>query len=220
MNIYYVYAYLRNKDSATAKAGTPYYIGKGKHNRAHVDHRKNNNGIPTPTNRQYIIFLETNLTELGAFAIERRMIKWYGRKDTATGILSNRTDGGEGPAGMICSIETKQKISKSNQGKIRTNEIKNKLSTIRKGIPWNKDRIHSPDTLDKIRDANLGRIMTIEDKAKMSIAAKARPPRPGILHTDSAKNKMSVARKGKPWSEARIEAQKNRTRKSCSSSLK
>lgn len=25
---YYVYAYVRSKDSKTAKAGTPYYIGK------------------------------------------------------------------------------------------------------------------------------------------------------------------------------------------------
>lgn len=30
MNIYYVYTYIRSKDSEIAKTGTPYYIGKGK----------------------------------------------------------------------------------------------------------------------------------------------------------------------------------------------
>jgi hypothetical protein len=35
MTIYYVYAYLRTKDSKTAKAGTPYYIEKGKDKRAY-----------------------------------------------------------------------------------------------------------------------------------------------------------------------------------------
>jgi hypothetical protein len=28
--MFYIYAYIRSKDSITAEAGTPYYIGKGK----------------------------------------------------------------------------------------------------------------------------------------------------------------------------------------------
>ena len=93
MNIYYVYAYIRSKDSATAKAGTPYYIGKGCKNRAYVKHGPT---IAVPKDRNRIAILETNLTNVGALALERRYIKWYGRKDMKTGILINRTPGGEG----------------------------------------------------------------------------------------------------------------------------
>jgi len=111
---FYIYAYIRSKDSSTAKAGTPYYIGKGKSERAWntISHTKSNNAR-TPKDKSKIVILEANLTEVGSLALERFYIRWFGRKDNGTGILRNKTDGGEGVEGYIFSEEQLIKRGKS-----------------------------------------------------------------------------------------------------------
>ena len=127
--IYYVYFYLRSKDSNHGIAGTPYYIGKGSNRRAW---RKHTN-IHKPRNKNDILIVENNLTELQAFMWERYYIRWFGRLDLGTGILRNRTDGGEGVSGD--SEETRMKKARPGSlngmyGKTHTERVKKISSEI------------------------------------------------------------------------------------------
>ena len=92
---FYTYAYLRVDR-------TPYYIGKGKGRRLYEKHQK---GISVPKDKSRIIYLKQNLTEEEAFKQEKYMIAVLGRKDLGTGILHNRTDGGEGSSGAVRTEE-------------------------------------------------------------------------------------------------------------------
>ena len=100
-NRFYVYAFLRED-------GTPYYIGKGTSNRAWKKRRFR------PSDDSRISILKGSLTETEAFSEEIRLIQFHGRKDLGTGILRNRTDGGEGISGYKHTQDALDKISGEN----------------------------------------------------------------------------------------------------------
>lgn len=198
-NIFYVYAYLREDN-------TPYYIGKGKHNRAYDTTHQ----IKIPNDKSRIVFYQSGLFEEDAFNLEIKYIKLFGRKDIGTGILRNLTNGGEGLGGFIFSEVHKQKLSESklgknnpNFGKNITEETKQKISDSLKGRPaHNKGKPMSEETKNKIsvkvtkeNNPNFGKNMSTEQKNKISASLT------GNKHSEETKQKMSSSHKGRICSE-------------------
>ena len=168
---FYIYAYLRED-------GSPYYIGKGSAKRAW----SKNHLVTVPKNKFKIVIMESNLTEIGAFSLERFYIRWYGRKNLNTGILRNLTDGGEGTSGRKFSNKHKQKISKSLSGKKFSDEHCKNISSSKKGHQSWLGKKHTEITKDKIRNSKIGSIVSEETRKKLSLSSKGKK-----IHNDEFK---------------------------------
>lgn len=129
--IYYVYAYINSK------TGLPYYIGKGKNNRAFEPHGR----VKVPNDKSMIFFCETNLSNVGACAIERRLIRLFGRKMDGSGILLNIAEGGEGQdpwftANVINKDPQKiKRTAEKHRGMKRAAKARLNMSLAKKGKP-------------------------------------------------------------------------------------
>ena len=202
---YYVYMFIRSADSSAGPAGSPYYIGKGKGQRA-FDRKRS--GMRPPNDRRYITICSSCLTEEQAFDKEIELISHYGRVDLGTGILRNRTNGGEGVAGATWKRsprteehkarlsaalkgkghpqleETKKKIAGTLTGRSRPLEVVQKISNSKVG------KSCSPST-----EFKKGHVMTTEQRETWLRSQRSRGPRKP--HTEEAKRKMSAALKGR-----------------------
>ena len=166
--MFYVYLWLRDN-------GTPYYVGKGHGKRAI---RK---GSPDPA---FIIIQEFE-SETDAFSAEIFLISYHGRKDLGTGILRNRTDGGEGTSNP--SEATRKAISDSRMGK----------------ATWVKGTRFSNEHRQRIKEARARQVITELTRLKISASQKGIPKPHSYEHGRAiSKAKVGKTHKGHAHSDA------------------
>jgi len=115
--MFYVYVY---RDPRPLKKDQPVYVGKGTGDRdishwSKGSHNKPFQDFISHLKQRGLVALcervfETEV-EAEAFAKEIELIALYGRRNTGTGTLFNRTDGGEGASGAVRSEAEKAHLS-------------------------------------------------------------------------------------------------------------
>jgi hypothetical protein len=131
---FYVYIWLRDD-------GTPYYVGKGRADRAFT----NKHHIPHRPDDPERILVQEYITEAEAFEAEIFFIDYYGRINSGTGCLRNQTEGGVGSSGYKHTDETKKIMSRIHKGKTITEKFKieHRARMSGSGNPmWGKKRPH------------------------------------------------------------------------------
>jgi hypothetical protein len=155
-NKYYVYAHLKKTN------GECFYIGKGTRDRYKnkVGRNQHWNNINNKYGFEPIILIN-NISEEKAFELESIICKQIGYEN----LCNIRTESGWG--GYSMSTQTKQKISKSTTGKVRTKQTKQKIS-----------------------ESNTGKVRTEQVKQKISYSLKNRSKKEKNKHYSTVSQKL------------------------------
>jgi hypothetical protein len=183
MMAFYTYLWLRED-------GTPYYVGKGKGNRAFnkAMHRQ----FPPPKERIVIYPVES---EADAFEAEVALIWYYGRKDLGTGCLRNLTDGGDGSSGYVHTQEAKEKIGLAKNHLKRTVDTFKKISASHTGMKRSEaHRRHTSEGLKGKPSWNKGKVLSVGHRRKLAEAKIGkRGNHTGHKHSEEVRKKISDA---------------------------
>ena len=153
---WYVYCYLRHKDSKTAKAFSPYYIGIGS---SRIRARWGPHGkTPIPANHALIRVIRSGLTKDTAGEWEKFYINYYGRKMDGGILVNQRLGGSTGGYGWKASVDTKAKMSAAHKGMKFSAEHRARLSKAAAGKDMTLS-IHNPESQAKAALSRTGRIV-------------------------------------------------------------
>jgi hypothetical protein len=179
LNDFYTYLWLRED-------GTPYYVGKGHGRRAYTS-RAHTVKRPKDDIR---IQLQYWPDETTAFAFERYLIDFWGRKDLNAGCLRNLTDGGDKPPsrkGVAWTIDEKTAIGlRSVEVHSRPEVRKRRSLSLRKS--W-----ENPETRNKHILSLKAALALPESRAKKSVIGKEVGARPDVIAKRSASMKKTLA---------------------------
>jgi hypothetical protein len=202
--MFYVYVY---RDPRPSKNNQPVYVGKstgdrdlshwsrGSHNKPFQDfisHLKQR-GLVATCER---VFETENEEE--AFAKEMQLIELYGRRDTKTGSLFNRTNGGEGASGAIRTAEEKEYNRIDSLDKWQRPEYRAKVVAAQIKAQNTPEALKTKSKNSKVMWAQQGDTLavsikearnTAESKAKTSAQAKAQWADPEYAAKQTANNK-------------------------------
>jgi hypothetical protein len=132
-----------------------FYVGIGAeplYRRAFSKHHRNLHWKSIVKKAGYVVdIIYKDISWQQACKYEVNLIAMYGRKDLDTGLLVNKTIGGEGVLGRVVSLETREKMKVIATGKL-----------------------HSTDSKEKMRVYWTGRKQTTEQIAKRVNAKKKR----------------------------------------------
>lgn len=177
-NDFYVYLHLRADD------GLPFYVGKGRNNRAWFAHGRTVHWQRIVKKHGLVVeILRDSMSEREAFEFEKSTIAALGR-----GFLCNCTDGGEGMSGHVKSAETLAKLRQSLLGRKHSDSTKALIGAKSKG------RVVSDETRRKLSSANVGIVPSAETLAKRSASLRGRK------FSDQHRAKISAALTGRKCS--------------------
>lgn len=217
MTGFYTYIHTRADDEKV------FYVGKGKGGRANSTRSRNAHWHSTARKHGFHVDIVARWErESDAFEHEKLLISCF--RDMGHP-LCNQTDGGDGISGYQhtketkarffgkpLSAESKAKIGNANRGRVRSEEVRARISESLAG------RSRDSATIAKISAAHKGKTISQEHREKISKLMTGRPlpeaTKAKITASlrDPERRARHAAIMSRPWSEARRVAQKVKER--------